>query len=285
MPKLTTAQLTEFLQSIGLNDVQLVEDDTQADYNADSLLQAVDSSRRGIIEPQVIQSQKQSLYAQMKAAVEKDNIKFLSELSGLDKKNFDGKSHDEAVKAAIEHIKSNTASDADAQKKIDEILASHAAEKQRLESEYTSKYSELEGKYTKREILNHIVKAHKEAKGLPTNANIEKLAELFYEAKKSDVVMRINENGELALYDPKSPDTVMLNSTKTAHVGLKDLIQPHYEALGIWATDTRDVNAVTAAKNGGNNAPAAAAPAAPAMPAYSADMQQFYSQLASSGTN
>lgn len=281
MAKLTLAQLTAFLTTLGLKDVQLVENEADADFNNDTALQSIDAARKPIISQIVKGELKNDVHKEVAGTVNRALKKQLAEITGIDKTAIEELESQEALKTALEHYKTTMSGEKDAQAKIDEILATHKTERETLEQNWNTKYAELEGKYTKKEILAHIVKAHKDAKGLPAKANIEQLAELFYEANKGKVVMKVNESGELELYDPKAPDTRMLNTGRTANVSISDLIQPHYEGLGLWATDTRDVNALTAAKDGGDKTTVSTSTTKQATPMnnYPAHMQEFYKNL------
>lgn len=282
MAKLTKDKLIAFLNSIGLKDVQLVDKEEETEFDNDTALQAVDAARKPIISQLVIAEEKGKIHKEVAGTVNRALKKQLAEITGIDKANIEELESQDALKTALEHYKTTMSGEKDAQAKIDAILAAHKLEKEGIIKTEIDKYTALNEKYTRREIVNHIIAAHKDAKGLPTKANIEKLAEQFYEANKNDVIWHLNGKNELELRDPANPETVKFNKTNTNPLKLSDMIQPHYEGLGLWSTDTRDVNALTAAKEGGSKDTPAATTAkdAPSYSNYPQGTQEWAKQFA-----
>lgn len=241
--KITAAALSTFLKSVGL-DVELVANESEATFNQDEALQLIDANRKSVLEPQIINAQKDGLHSQITASTNRAYYKALSELTGVPKEVISGKSADEATKAAFEHYKASSATgDKDVQAKIAEILENAQREKSELVKTHEQKYAELTQKYTDKQIIEAIAEAHKNAKGLPPTANVTAMAKLFYDAKKAEgnVHFKVNDDGTVEIRDAKNNELPVFNETKTSTLKLGDLLKPHYESLGLWSTDTRDV--------------------------------------------
>lgn len=247
MAKLTQAQLTALLSKLLSQDVELVENDADSDFNEEALISAIDKGRTPIIKQLV----SKDIHGQALRTTNTAYRSSISKLFNIPLSEIEGLESEELLTRAMEAYKS-TLPDAgkDAQKKIDEMLKAHADEKQKITQEFQQKHSELESRLTRKSMIDVLRKYHKDASGLPEKANRDKLAEVFLSHLQGNAIVKLNDAGdEIELYDPKNPETRLLNSSSTANVSVSDMMKPYYLDLGMWNEDTRDVSATTAAKN------------------------------------
>jgi len=258
--KLTQKQMSDFLASLGLEGVEVVDNEEESTFSPDEALSVIDNSRKPIIK-QVLHN---DIHKELAGVINRALRKDLSALTGIDAAEIDGIESKDALKKALDFYKESTKGEVNQsqkewQSKIDDILAKHSEEKTKLTSEWENKYNQLNENLTRNGVIAALAKAHREAKGLPEKADREELAKLFYnEHNGKTAIMKLNEYGDLKLYDPKNPEMELLNDNKTKHVGVNDLIKPYYSRLGMYNEDTREVNAAAAAAKAPSNIAAAA---------------------------
>lgn len=242
--KLTQAQLIALAASVGV-DVELVAEDSQSDFatglNNDTLLQAVDKSREGIIGSKLKDSLNGEIYGTVTKKVNNSMRKAVAELLGVAESELTDKDAKEALTIGITAYGKKLEGDkSQTQAEIAKILDTHKAAMSAKETEWETKYNGKVAELTDREIMEHIMGAHKGAKGLPVGANVELLAKTFRSHLDGKAILKL-EDGKLNLYRKDKPDMKLLNDAATQEVGVADFIKPFYTDLGLWREDNRDI--------------------------------------------
>lgn len=258
MAKVTQQQLIDLLSKLTSQAVELVENEADSEFNEDGFLQSIDKSRSPIIK-QLLQK---DIHGEAMRKTNDAYRKSVSAKFGVPLADLAGLESDEILEKAIAHYKENTPdSGKQQQTKIDEMLAAHQKEVARINSEWEQKHNEVTGQLTKKSMLDVLARYHKDAKGLPVDMNRDKAAEMFLTQLERMGIAKLNADGnDIEIYDRNDPTTRLLNQTKTATVGLSDLMKSHYSDLGLWKENTSDVNAVTAAGRAATITTAAATP-------------------------
>jgi len=118
MAKLTTKQLTDLFSKLTNQSVELVENDTDSDYNEDTLLSAVDGTRTPIIR----QLLKTEIHGEASRKVNDAYRKSISSKFGVPLADLNGLESDAILEKAIEHYRLNTTdTEKSQQKKIDDL--------------------------------------------------------------------------------------------------------------------------------------------------------------------
>lgn len=245
MAKFTAKQLTDLLSKLTNQAVELVENDTDSDYDENVLLSAIDSSRTPIIKQLV----KDDIHGEALRKTNDAYRKSISSKFGVPLSELNGLESDAILEKAIDHYKSNsTDSDKAQQKKIDEILKAHSDEVARINGDWEKKHNEVTGQLTRKSLIDVLAKAHKNATGLPVDMNKDKAAEAFLSELERKGVLKLTQDGsDIEIYDRNDPTTRLLNQSKTANITVNDFLKGHYTELGLWKDNTSDVNALTAA--------------------------------------
>lgn len=244
--KVTQQQALELLKTVGIKDVELVEDEKDSQYNSDAAIQLIDASRESIIKAkfdadQVTEANKAATgraLGTLKAA--------LKRWSGAEEKMFTkDMTPDQMIETALAHYTNTIDQDkGEAQKQLDEILARHQQEKTQLEDAYKSQLSEANSKLTRRDIMEYIGQQMKDAplrKGYDKNIAVEDA----YNHLSSLYDLQWDEaNKKVNLIDKKTKISA-LNEAGTLAVTPMDKIKPYFESRGAWATDMRDADPVT----------------------------------------
>ena len=245
MAKVTQQQLIDLLSKLTSQAVELVENETDSEFNEDGFLQSIDKSRSPIIK-QLLQK---DIHGEAMRKTNDAYRKSVSAKFGVPLADLAGLESDEILEKGLQHYRENTQdSGKQQQTKIDEMLAAHKNEVARINSEWEQKHNEVTGQLTKKSMLDVLARYHKDAKGLPVDMNRDKAAEMFLTQLEKIGIAKLNVDGnDIEIYDRNDPSTRVLNQAKTATLGVSDLLKSHYSDLGLWKENTSDVNAATAA--------------------------------------
>ena len=250
MPKLTQQQLIDQISRLTGQPVELVENDTDSDFDESAFLSAIDTARTPIIKQLVSKDISGETSRKTHAAYRKT----VSELFGIPSSEIADLEPKAMIEKGLTHYKSTLGDGSDTQKKIDAILADHARIIQEKEHEWSGKNSELETRLTRKSMIDVLSRYHKDAAGLPEKANREKLAALFLSHIEGKGVIKLNEAGDdIEIYDRKDPNTALLNSSNTDKMKVSDFMKPYYSELGMWNEDNRDLSATSAAARAATN--------------------------------
>lgn len=238
--KATNAQLAEALKAVGLQDVELVESEADADFDLDGFISAIDSNRESILKPRLTEELTGQIQSAIGAKAGHGLRKALRDITGMDKKALDAIPADaDAIKAAVEYVRgSANATQDDIQAKIDEMIAQHNQEIEAKNSEWEQKYNTLNSKYIDRDVSAWYRAQLKDAP-LPKDADKETLADDFkrYMADKYHNAWN-EEQKAVGLFTKENPNMPALNGSK--HVDIMEEAKGYFSKRGQWVTDMRN---------------------------------------------
>jgi hypothetical protein len=238
--KVTLQQLTEFVKAAGVAHVEVVEDESQSDYNIDNALTEIDSSRTSIIRPKIEQEIQTNAQGKVFGIVKGA----LARITGAGRGEIDKfEKIEEAIDFAVKHKSSlleGSQSDIDA--KFNALAENHQKEKDALKAEYESKISEATNKYVQRDIQNSLATQLGSAP-LPDNTDRLIAANDFQKHLAEKYHVTYDEAAKMIkLYDKENNAAPALNSSKTNPVNIMDEAKEYFTPRGLWRTDMRDVN-------------------------------------------
>lgn len=234
--KLLLSEVQDFLKSIGA-DVEIVDDGSE--FDKDSLLTAVDSNRKEILKPLILDEETETIRKEVSGRYGGTLRSQLARISGMKRVDLDKfVTDEEAIKAAWDHSSGMLEGEkADFKRQIDEILTTHKNETDSLKSEYEGKVSAANQKYIDRDIKEFIVSQLKDAP-IPKNADRSILAEDFKNYLQNKYHLNYNEATkavELALKD--NPNMPAMNTAKTAHIKILDEAKEFLSPRALWEMD------------------------------------------------
>lgn len=244
MPKVTAIKLIEFLNNLGVQGVEVVDNDTDVDFNPEEGLKTVDIARRKILEPQIIQEQSEKIKGEIAGKNAGTFRSLLVRNFGIDRKELDNLNDEEMLKKALSHHDGKYSKDTeDLRKEIQDMVEKHNGNLSKVKEEYEGKLTEAQQKYIDRDIDEVLLNALKDAP-LPKNANRLALAKQFKEELRKDVHIHYDEKTkEIQLRDKSNVEMpVYTDDKKTAFLKPIDKAKDYFSNLGIWETNTSNVN-------------------------------------------
>lgn len=247
--KLTQQQLSELLKGIGLADVELVENDTDADFDKDAALSAIDSNRRKVLEPQIESEIRPAIegatHGKWKAA--------LNRVTGVGHKKMEGIDNvDEIAKLAVGHkVESVAGTQEETTKRFEEMMKTHNEAIEAKDKEWSGKYEELNNKYVSRDMLDFFKGKLKEAP-LPEKLDRDIAAKDLMNYLREKYHLSYDEAAkQVALMDKANPAIPALNEAKNAQIDILAEAKSFFEPRNNWVTDMRNVNPADAMANKG----------------------------------
>lgn len=240
--KLTANQAAELLKAAGLAHAEVVENDSDSDFDMDEGLSAIDSSRTEIIRPRLLETEKPLLEKEFTGKLNGTLNRVLARVTGMSAKDFtEGMSYEEKVKLAMDHVhaKAGEGSKAAADQ-IEEIRQAIIAEKDTEVNEWRGKHDMLVEKTTRAAKLAYMQKwiADKPIKGDKIVA-----AEDLLEYAEKDFVVKYDESkGEIGLFSKTNPELPAMNAANTQMIDLTEYAKNQFKRRDNWAEDTRHIN-------------------------------------------
>lgn len=241
--KVTQTQLTALLSSIGLQDVELVEDDAQSTFNHDEALQAIDTSRLAIIEPKIQKKIYDETKSKVNAIMDDEIRKLVKRKTGIDNSKIkDLTAWEDVVEAAIEHTKGLAGKEKeDIQKEIDSLIEKHNKALAEAERKHKELESTWQNKWSDREITSVLTDQLKNAPIL-NGADRATLAQDLkrylsdkYDLKYDEATKTVN------LFMKDNPAMPVFNEAGTKKVTILDEAEAFLKPRGLWQTDMRNV--------------------------------------------
>jgi hypothetical protein len=170
--KLSQTQLLNFLKEVGVEAVEIVEDDVQElDYNP--LLEVVDKTRGSILKPRWETEVKQQFERAAHGNALGSVVTAIARETGMDRKTIEAaETYPAMIKLLNEHNKTAKKGDeVDVTKVLEDALAARDSEWQERVTPIEKERDEWKGKYTKRERIEAL---QTEFKDLPFSEKIAK---------------------------------------------------------------------------------------------------------------
>lgn len=244
MKKLTQKQLLDLASALGLAGVELVENETDSEFNLDAALSLVDNSRKSIIEPQLRGSLEESLRKEIEGRVNGSWRSALNRATGITHSKIkDIESIDDVLKLAIGHkVSSVEGNQEETTRKFEELVAAHNEAVTKANQEWEGKYNSLNEKYIGRDMLSVIEGKMKDAP-LPQKLDRKIAAEDFMSHLRNKYHLNYDEAQKMiALMDKGNPAVPALNETRTQAVDMMAEMKSFFEPRALWVTDMRHVN-------------------------------------------
>jgi hypothetical protein len=245
MPKWTIEQLTGLLAVAGVPHVEITDDEAESDFDADAALQSIDSVRSQIIAPKLLAEKTGELHKQLAGRINGSLRSQLSQKTGIVARELEGLDSKEMIEKAFGHFLSIAAKDTEELiQERDQLLKDQASREQQLNADWQQKLQQANDRYIAREITEALHKDHREARGLPKDANRLAMAEMFKDVLAKQYLMRYDEETkQVLLYDKQDPEQrVYTNDTKTSYLKPADVMTAHYKKLNLWNEDNRGIN-------------------------------------------
>lgn len=264
--KLTAKQALELLKIIGV-DAELAETDADSDMVAkdgvpdfkpltnDDLINLVDTSRKEVISPRILAAKADEMYNTITAKVFGGLRKTLI-AKGIPAAELEGKTEKEMAEIASAHFMSTASADVKTlQQQIADMGSAHQLALDKVTTTEKAKYSELEGKYQRKSILDTLEGSYKGAKGISPKADVKILADDFLAAQeRKGLSARLSADGkEVEWY--KADNTRHLNEAGTVPENTLGMIKSFHEPRGQWNEDNRTLSALEQMQQRRSDAP------------------------------
>lgn len=243
MPKVTATKLIEFLNNLGVQGVEVVDNDTDVDFDPEEGLKTVDIARRKILEPQIIQEQSEKIKGEIAGKNAGTFRSLLVRNFGIDRKELDNLNDEEMLKKALSHHDGKFSKDTeDLRKEIQDMVEKHNGNIAKVREEYEGKLTEAQLRYIDRDIDEAILNEIKDAP-LPKGANRVALAKQLKAELRNEAHIEYDETTKgIHLRDRSNKEKKLYNSNGTAELKIIDKAKDFFSNLGIWETNTSNVN-------------------------------------------
>lgn len=261
--KLTSKQLTEFLSSLAGEDVEVVEDDSQSDFNRESALEKIDNTRKPILRSLISDELRSEIEPSIAGKFGGTLERALIRETGIDAKAFTKDMKDaDKIKLAIEFKAGQL--DKDKSEWQNEIRRM-AEEREQTIQEWQNKVAETEktwkGKYNQKEIHNSLFSELQKA---PLNPKADKsaLSKDFYAHMSSKYNLSYDEvNSAIQFFKLDNPDMPAESDAPNGKIDIMKEAEAYFKPRGLWETNTSNLempnvgnNYVPTAQQQGHNA-------------------------------
>lgn len=241
--KLTQAQLQTLMSSIGLEAVELVDDDAQSDFDQDKALQAIDNTRMAIIKPRVERDNYDRMRTDVSAIVAKEATKIIKQITGVDAEKIKGvEKWEDVLQIGLEHMKGLSGADkAELQNEIERMVQNHQKALQERDARLQDTEKQWREKWSAREIKNYLNENVVQKSPLSQGADRFVLTDDLYNYIQSNYHVSYDEGKkEVKLFRKDKPEVPAMNETETEFVKLNDIAKNFFTPRGLWQTDMRN---------------------------------------------
>jgi len=246
--KLTKKHLEKLLSAVGVDAVEIVDDDSDADYKQDDVLQLIDAAREKVLRPKIEAEVKKTAEVEAKGRVGGALERILKRTTGIPVAEFTAEMTDEdKIAAALNHREKTLGKDvADLRDEMDKMAAAHAAALTGLETTYEGRLSAEKERFVEREIIEYIASDSKEYP-FPDDADRMHLAKDLLGYIKQNAHVHWNEDSRKPEYRKKdAPETPLYNESGTQIRTTRDFAEDKYKPMGkaFWQADMSGKNPV-----------------------------------------
>lgn len=239
--KLTQKQLEQVLKALQL-DAEVVENESDSDFDMEDVLNKVDSTRGAILRPQWEQEHTSKIESAVNGKIGNIITRQLAEITGIDKSKLTSDMKDtDKIRTAFEHYKSTLGADEQSTaKKVQELIDAHKNELTTKESEWKQQLDAANEKYVSRDMRDYVnTNILKDAPLSPTlDRNVA--SQDLYSHLQSKYTMKWNEQAKkIEFFDKENPNMPALRGNQT--INPLDDAKEYFTPRGNWATDMRNV--------------------------------------------
>jgi hypothetical protein len=244
--KITQKQLAKLFTAVGVDAVEIVDDDSLSDFKQDEVLQAIDASRESVIRPRIESEIKNAAVVEAKGRVGGSLERILKRTTQIPVTEFKPDMTDEEkIEVALKFREQNLGKDVQALRdEMDKIAQTHNATLDGLKADYESKLKSEKDRYTEREIIEYIAGESKEFP-FPEDADRNHLAKDLLSFIKNEAHVHWNEETRKPEYRKKdAPETPLYNEAGTQIRSTRDFAELKYKPMGknFWQTDMSSKN-------------------------------------------
>lgn len=239
--KVTQAELLDFLKHIGV-DVEIADEGSE--FDKDTLLTAVDSNRRKVLQPIIEEEVMDANIAKIKASQGGSLRSALARKTGIKRNTLDEfKTDEEAIEAAINYKLGLLDSEkAEFNNKLQEIVEAHQQELERVKQEKEAEVKQANERYIRKDIISHI-RAKLDNIPIPKGANKEIIAEDIYKELSQAHHLSYDEaKKEVALFIKENPTMPLMNESKNSFITIEDKAKEYLTPRGLIVEDLSGVD-------------------------------------------
>lgn len=252
--KLTQAQLLEAAKAIGLQGVEVVENESDSDYDLNAVIAAVDDNRGKILRPKIEEEVSSELTRSIDGRRGGELRNYLIKETGIPRKDIEKieKDHD-AIKAAIAYKSSLIEGDTkEVKAKFDEIIAQHNTEKETLVKEWEDKVNAERNIRIRRDAVDYLQNSVFKDIPLSEDADRSVISQDYYNYLQGEFDARFDETGKkIDLYDKAKPSFPATIAGTSQPVNLIEHAKQYATVRGSVKKDMRDVNPAAAMQQAG----------------------------------
>jgi hypothetical protein len=239
--KFTTGQLIELAKEIGFQDAEVVEVDTDSDYNKDTALQTVDAARAKVLNPQFKTDMLKELTGQATRSTALEVTKRLKAMTGIDSSELKDLPWEEQLEKAVDYYKSTLSKDTEGLREEMKSMAEKHNEAIELSKKQIKETEDgWKSKWNSREIRSTLESVLKDAPILE-GADRGVIAEDFQNHLVNKYHLSYDEAAKAVnLFTKDNPEMPAFNETKTATIQLIDEAKNFLTPRGLWQTDMRN---------------------------------------------
>lgn len=240
----TAKQIIALLHSLGLADVEIVEEDkADAAYDQDADIKEIDGSREPIISQKIKGALEQDVHKSVSGKTLSAHRAALVEATGISAdliKDLNGK---EATKAALAHYAKTLGVDKEtAATQLQEVMGNHTKEIERVKGEKDKEIETLRVELSSFGINNVLAGMYSDTTKFPKGVKPEILQGDFYSdlQRRFDIKLNADKKG-ITLYK-KGTNEIALNAQGTLPIDLAAEQKNFHMERGQWNEDNRGQN-------------------------------------------
>lgn len=234
--KLTIEQVSEALNKVGVQNVEIVEDAAESDFDISEVLTAVDTARTPIIKQKVEAELTDSITSSKMGELNGMFKKMLAKTFGVSRSALD---KFDTMDEAVEHVKTSFSDNFEGDKKAmderyNELLTKFNTEKDTLNKEWEEKYNKLDSDV---QTAKQIELLHEKLKEAPITWDKMVAAKETLSHAKGLYDVKV-EDGQLKYYE-KGTTRLALNKAGNEPLNHMDIAREYLEPRNGYAKDTR----------------------------------------------
>lgn len=234
--KVTQSQLLELLAKLGVQNAEIVETETDSEFDMSATLNTVDATRTPIIKQKVEGELTDSITTAKQGELNGMFKKMLAKTFGVSRSQLDKfDTMDEAVEFAKNTYSEQFEGDkSEMEKKYNELVANFNTEKEKVVTEWQTKYNQLQDEHLTAKQIEVLHERLKEAP-ITWDKMVAAKEMLSYAKGKYDVKI---EDGVVKYYE-KGTNRLALNKAGNEELKDVDIAREYLEPRNGWAKDTR----------------------------------------------
>lgn len=238
--KLTAQQAIQFLSSLGVSGAELVENETESDFNRESALSEIDNNRMPVLkskyEAEWTPEFEKKIGGKIGGALERVLIRE----TGINQKSFtDGMSDSDKIKLAVQHLVSQSEQTqgewqkqmSEMQQKQQDLIDAHEASLKEVENTWRSKFNQKE--------INAQYRSALDKAPISQRADKEALTADFAAYMANKYHLSYNEALKAVEYFQKDNPAIPAQSqSASGKIDLNTEMEQYFKPRGLWEVST-----------------------------------------------